>query len=1622
MNNKILLVFSILIALTLLPFPVGALTYDYTNDNGSWIQYTSGLSSDYYATDSYFNTYDRGFESISTSDFVDSCSGEWCSDKDVLYSSPTYEIKGTGEDFDQGNRSLLLYSSWSNDQVRLTAWAKDEVLSDSNVSFSYKFVRTGNIDNTLDFGYVNDSNTFTYIERISASDSTSGWVDSSINLTGGSPKRFAVRTTTGSSSSTGTAKLYVDNVTIVKNNTGTFRTSDPQYCNSINSCSNIEEYLKSNELNGTYWVVDYVAGASCVWAKNGSIQSTDMIEGTNGMYYVAIDEDVESGNYEDVNLLANCILSPFTEKSFAVNPTLYRYGLLSGGSFESETTSNINDSCSDYFCGDYRVLSGTTTSSVVGSSDYYVDAQKSLKISITGTGSTDLEQTIWAKDETSGGDTIFIKYLLDSYVERYSSGSKLYFGYVNDSNNFTQVGDYVDINDFPKKVWYDRNITIPTGDLRYSFRVRGGNADFITYFEVISSSGAKQESSLTTDNNLTSNYGLRGTTYLFTSDYVNSAEYSITTADCNVTINSTDYDMAYNSTTGKYEYSTAFVSDGTYTIATSCEDDSFNSQEDSYSIDVISPASTILTFNNLVNISSVVISDFSNDVNFLINDKTKGIGWSIVAQEDSYEVQYNFLNSLLESSQYYVYTSSNGSDWTFSDSLTYGSGDYNSAMQKVRVNDDYSYGFNDSDVASGVKKYFKLEYRGVARYWETIRFSSDWINVNSPELSIDSDGKNWDLFSDSNYSNVSSYTSLQYPDLTSTDLNTGLEFQFTAYASRETTLKIGFENEDGSGSTYTIYVGTGKQKYSVAIDATDRTSRLVIQSDETSEARVYLTDYILIPKSYFVNRLEFRNTDGSKLGAIGISGTSYQILKEGIAFKFTSSAFDINGNLATLRIEALLNATTAKTFEFDLSEDVSPSTYYNWSETLSGVIDLNGWYADPATLRDLTLKATLIDDSGNEVAEQSSTIKLLQYPYFADDIQLNLFNVGSKVGDNPVFRFDLEQKLPDNFLGFKVFIYDENHSRTSPNYEDIVFEKDFDCGFYCSKELVVPDWVWEKQTLYNIDLMLLVNTENENYSNDLLYRQFTLRPTYRTLETARILQIYERTDEIYRNDEPIPLVLQLRDVPYKDLSKDFSVYLNIDLCNDANVLATCYDEGTTKFNPIKHIYDQSTGYNYYYFNNLFYTDEGSLLPDGNYIRFQAILDEKNSSHETGVIPTLTDKCALSSYGTLFLNGSFSMNLTDYYDATTRALYGCTTTSPAVVEVADSNEARILIGATHATLSNQNHSLHCVNADNNNNYVNNLEQDLICSILFTKSEQEIDTFTAYIGNENSDYSEDELIGQYLRFDIPSEYIIFNDPVFLSKALDTEYQTDSIDNVGEVLYYNFDKLFSGIANPLTDVLTGIGVATGLISNQNADVNWDRKFDPNYISGIFTFKVKGIKVINQYDYTAQFPELEVQDPKFFSKWASNNNVFIPEQRTIVEVYSNDGQPIIREKTSSNIVIFKAPSASTKSITATDGNLTSHTIASRLKFDVVLDMLSNNETSISRIFVPLTLNYVVPDNTNPLTAILSVGGEFIQNPITAGLKYWFWFVIVLLFILIVSVIFRNLKGGGTTIINEVK
>lgn len=1108
------------------------------------------------------------------------------------------------------------------------------------------------------------------------------------------------------------------------------------------------------------------------------------------------------------------------------------------------------------------------------------------------------------------------------------------------------------------------------------------------------------DSTLSVGNSGTGNVAYRGNLVSFYAEYDAGGD-PITSADCNIKIASNTYDLAYNSVTGRYEYSQYFIDNGVYSVYTTCESDTYTDRNSTYNLTITDPLSDTLVFTAISNIGDYSINDSTNVISITKSPSADSFSFSLLSSASN-SISFSW-NDQREQKQYYIYTSSDGVTWTFNDSYTFGSGDYNSVLQKILLNSNqYNYSFDDS-ISASQTKYYRFVYKDVARYWETINSSLDWIKnslvTNTRDYSLLAD---YDLINDSNYSNVEILSNDYYPELTSSDFNAGVEFQFTAYASSETSLKVGFKTDDGVETTYTVNVGTSPQKYSVPINADDFDSRIFITSDETTSVRVYVRDYVIVPKAYFISRLNVYDGVGDELSAILNNGSSVIYAQEGENLIFNTKAYDFTGDLATLRVEALVNGIVVNSKDFSLPNTLNYiNDTYEWNEELIGVIDRNGYYNNPSTFRDLTFRAILINNVGQEVSEQFKTIKLMPYPYFSNDLDLFISPLTNKVGENPKFRVTLNQRLPEQFRGFRVRLWDSSSSLASPDYDEYIYNDVLNCGANCSKDLVLDDFVFETEDNYKAQFTVLLGTEVENTDNILTNYVSSFYVTYKDFETSRLFQAFERSDHTYRNDEPIPIVLQLRDIPYINLKDRTEVYLTLDLCSGST--GACDTNGTTKFYPKFHYYDASSGYNYYYWNDLFYKDSGDLLEDSNYIRFKANILDQYYSHDDAELPTATlgDKCADVDFNDI---GSF------LYNFFLSSVTGCTTPASSIIEIGDAEEERILIDSDHSVTGSPNQSLVCVKP-NNTSYINTFKQDLFCGVIYKRGELAIDYFNVKIGNDATDWTKKGVEKQFLEFTIPVENVLFNDPFLLKQALNNEYATDEINTVGELFFYSVDDLFTGIANPLTEIPTAL-TDTGVIKNINWDFNWDNTLDPTYVTGLFFFNIEGLDTINQYDYIGLFPELELLNPKEFRAFAIRNKIPLAKKETIVSVYASDLKQVERFKTDSPLVIFAKPSENNVDPNVTDQNLSTRALPRQFNFTLLSDMSYGNGRYFNRVQIPLTLSNIIGSPFN-LSSLISSANEFINNPLDWFKQNWFILFIILTFGVVVSLVYYNFKGN---------
>lgn len=1063
---------------------------------------------------------------------------------------------------------------------------------------------------------------------------------------------------------------------------------------------------------------------------------------------------------------------------------------------------------------------------------------------------------------------------------------------------------------------------------------------------------------------------------------------------------------------GSYNYTIIASGTGFNTLTTT----------DSISVDV--PLSSLITLTNVEN------TNFNVDAN-LVTIRPQVESKQIIFKVDATNTYsltatptYKIYNSQMDGKQYFVYTSTNGSSWVFSDSLTFGSGVSN-PIQKIwdGNTDQYYYSFTDS-VAGAQIKYYKLTYEQIPFAQMNLVTNPNWITIPTPDTYTEGDNKHaYDVFNDSNYTNLQIYSLQKYSELTGGITNKGYELQFTAFAdSSPANIQVGFKVGDVNTTT-NVAISTTKTRYSVPINTTNYEAQLLIKSSATTSNRIYFSDYAIVPRSYFAGRLEIFNTDGTEPKSILRGSTVTQYLQEGVPFKFTTSAFNKDLDLKTLRIDAMIGTVIIKSYYYNLNGD-SPKLI-NWNEQLAGVIDYNGVSnvnGILTALRTFTLRATLINNADQNVAEQYKTISLLQYPYFPSDIGLNVDLINKKVGSSPSFNFTINQKQADQLIAIDFIIYDSSHTKASPNYSERVFVSQLGCtnNNYCSKQITLDKYQFPEQRSYNVGVELVLKTEPINYTNVLTERFEATSVSYASFETARMLQVFERRDHQYTNTEQIPLVLQIRDDSKKNIKDDFTVYLKVDLKNGAS-----YTELAQQYYPTKVIYSPSEGYNYYYFNNIFFDDSGNLLPDKNSLRFKAYIVPTKQTQASATAYGLTDKCAVyPTDTTLWWEGAL-----DFLGLDTNAIkkssgidlfLGCNTKAPNIMTWDDVTAETIDINTSYVPKSSQNQSFLCIRNDSNSLYKNQVGDSLLCAVYYVKSEEQIDNFKITIGNNASDYSVSDSTKQYLQFTIPQSEVMFNDVLMLKSSLEQEFNTDKINTIGQLTGAGFSKL---LGNYQTTVDFGQFLTdSGVITNTGFDVNLSDTLNPNVVHGIFFIKIDGLKVVNAYDYQTEYPELSEVPLTKFTQWAQQKNIYLQPKTTNVYVISSDFKTTSAQKVASPLIIWEK--ATLKNTNADINAVQYETPPARLKFDIFSDMQSANQTKDTRAFFSIWLTYVVPQVFS-IAGLMNGVNDFIANPVAgvsnALISNWFLIIILIAFILIVSVIYANFKvGGGNTEIHN--
>lgn len=1053
---------------------------------------------------------------------------------------------------------------------------------------------------------------------------------------------------------------------------------------------------------------------------------------------------------------------------------------------------------------------------------------------------------------------------------------------------------------------------------------------------------------------------------------------------------------------GIYSYSTYPATVQVYDFNYSCSKAGYFDANGSGTIEGIFDFRDYLVVEDISNSAHTI--DL-NSVNIFPTKDTNETVFSIL-NNSTYSVTVPIVawNNSKNGNQYFIYTSTDGNTWTFNDSLTYGTSPYD-PIQKIWVDANSSYKYEQTDsFTADEKTYYSIRYQPPVKYWNEIKNSSEWFNQLEPTES-DWLGRTHDVFSISTFSDARSYMIENLPSLVNNDSNV-FSFQFTAWADSPISLSIGTRDNNVDNFQETIIVSTKVQRFNVNVYAASYDSQLIFQTDANVSQDLHILDYALIEKNYFTGRLRIFQSDGTELPVTIVSGQSQNYLQEGLSFLVKTKAFDRLGDLNYLKVTAFLdsNTTAAKSYFFTL--DSSALQSFDFSEMLEPVIDLNGTFFSPTTPRTLFVQAQLINDSGEIVSEQSQSVKFLQFPNFSNDFSLNAIMLPTQTGGFPVFDISIRNKSVSSLLGLKFNIWREGtQSRTNPDYTETIYNgSDFTCNAQCSFRLTLNQYVFPTSGTYRIEVLALLNTENENYQNPftLVFRHYIV--SFKTFETARILEIIERNQGApseYKNTEPIGLVLQLRTGTGENLNNELRVKMRISDCNAATGATGCNLQ-ETEFYPNSFSFDPTTKYNYFFFRDYLINDDGSLLYDGNYYRFTAIVQDAKGEYSGDVNVLLTGKCNTYS-SDFFANALNSLGylLSD----------GCNVDQNSIVTTTDNNaqEKRILVNNAVSLSAPTIEAAFCLNTDRNNLYVDAFQQELLCGAWYKISNMNVDKIKFTIANHYSDFSETGNDAQYLQVEVPFEIIQLNDMPLLKSELETKFDTQ-INTVGDAMYYGFNELFTGIVNPLGEI-TGLKAndydSPGLIDNVGFDVNFQRPFDPTYVSGLVFFKVKGVSVVNQNDYVASYPELSGQSPTLFRQWAKQKGISVPNGSVQVVVYGSDLQPLQTYFVPTGLIINEEPSQKRQIQNSDLNSSTIQSLPSKLLFNVIIDLYADNFSYLQTRYVPITITAII--NEKQLSTIEGFGKSFAlltSDPVAWAVKNILIIVIVLCVLVIVAVI----------------
>lgn len=1075
--------------------------------------------------------------------------------------------------------------------------------------------------------------------------------------------------------------------------------------------------------------------------------------------------------------------------------------------------------------------------------------------------------------------------------------------------------------------------------------------------------------------------------------------------------------MTYSSTTQTYSANFTVNTEKTVSYSISCTKSGHNPGNASGTVSFIEPLSDQIVFTDVSNVTHEIFPAYVNaeptnetdDIIFSINNVTSS----------SVTVPISVFNSLTDGRQYFLYSATTSqylhNTWSFDDSGTFGNFN-DTPMQKIWDENNQRYSYSQDYLIGGFDTvFFKLVYKNPYEHFFGIGDSEKWINYLHPTVDTTETIPS-DVFTVNAFSNMRSIFIKNIPDI-SGDVTQAYEMQFTAWADDNTTvLLVGQTSNDSDTTTGgSITLTTEPHTYSVTLNALDSSAQILLTTSESTPRTIHIRDYAIVPRGYFTQKLSLFKSSGDPLDLFLVNNHSKQYVKEGKPFKITTQAYDREGKLVTLKIEGFFDTVgddVNKVSTQIQGLETGNETLFDFDQDVNGIIDLSGNASTPTTPRDFIVKATLVDDEGNEVSVQSQAVKFVQYPYFPGDISINFLPTEKRKGKNPAGIIQMNMSAPETLLGYDIRIWDSNSgtSISNPLHQERIYKgTDFECtGGNCGLQFTVDDFLFESTAQTNIAVTAMLNTENFSLTNPLIQSVRSILVSAIDFDVAKIHQVNERADRTYKPTEEIPLVLILRDQEATNISKKISVYMTLGNCDSTNA-TNCVNQ-TTQFTPTGFAYDDKTNLNYFFFRNLWYMDDGSLLPDGNYVSFHAHVTDKLGITDPRV-PVLADKCALN--GTDFWSTSLASIINGF---------GCAVPQDSIVtQDHNSGQERALkIDSSRVTTAPSQELFACINTDTNNVVGKPLEANLYCFTWYQVAEKPIDDFRVRLTNKYSDVSDVSSTKQYVEFNIPYELIALNDLPLLKQELETNQQT-SINTVGEFIQAGLgDIARGGIKNlGIENIVNGSNV----ITNIGADMNLNQAFDPSTVGGFTFYVIKGIPFVNAQDFRFDGKVVDnfdnIDRAKFLEYLSENKVGFKPSRKAEMQLIVNSftlptkvsdptGQLLIDEEASNEPINQSNADANT----AQRYNFVPSILFFTIQNTMFFENFSGNDTKA----VNLKITTLIGENF--FAGLNGFVREFTADPKGALIDVIFnnlgIIIIVLGLVFIISVIIYNLRSRG--------